>query len=236
MSAARVGSLVLISCGAIKSRSGGRRPNPIAARTGAPRLRRKANPARAARRPTTRKRSLNVAPARDSTPPLCLAASEENAMLPAGLFFTAHDRRSPAVEVQGIELSLKFLSGLLTTAQEAGGEEAVEARKPRLGRLKMQWQCPQFAVFVQDFGQTANLVRCYRNPNNAGLAAKQRRNLHFVFFGFNRTGAIDDHSARFHQCDGFVEKARLKCRQRRDIAGFFDPGDIRVTPDRSCAK
>jgi len=157
----------------------------------------------------------------DSTPPLCLAASEENAMLPAGLFFTAHDRRSPAVEVQGIKLSLKFLSGLLTAAQEAGGEEAVEARKPRLGRLKMQWQCPQFAVFVQNFGQTANLVRCYRNPDDAGLAAKQRRNLHFVFFGFNRTGAIDDHSAGFHQCDGFVQKARLKCRQRRDIAGFL---------------
>jgi len=72
--------------------------------------------------------------------------------------------------------------------------------------------------FVQNFGQTANLVRCYRTRTTParGEAAPI---LHFVFFGFNRTGAIDDHSAGFTSAT-LVEKARLKCRQRRDIAGF----------------
>ncbi len=140
---------------------------------------------------------------------------------------------SPAVPAWGIALSIKFLSGLLTAAQQAGGEATIEAGKPRLGSGKMRRQCPQFAVFVQDFWQIANLAGFYRNPDDAGIAVKKSRDLHFVFFGFKRTRAIDDHSAGLHQFDGLVEQARLKRRQRHDIARFFDPGDIRVTPDRS---
>src|ERR1019366_9969006 len=95
-------------------------------------------------------------------------------------------RRSKSGARNFIELSLKFLSSLLTAAQQAGGEETVEAGKPRLGRPKMQWQGPQFAVFIQDFGQTANLVRCDRNTDDAWRAAKESRNLHFVFLGLHR--------------------------------------------------
>jgi hypothetical protein len=56
------------------------------------------------------------------------------------------------VTAWGIALSVQFLSGLLTAAQQAGGKEAIEAGKPRLGSGKMRRQCAQFAVFVQDFG------------------------------------------------------------------------------------
>src|SRR5580704_3201826 len=152
MSAARVWSLVLISCGAIKSLSGRRRPSPMAARAGAPTPRRKAIPARAARRPATRNQSLNVASARaqllDFT---CRHAMEAR----CGWQHFFHGRAiagSPAAPAWAIALSIKFLSGLLTAAQQAGGEETIQARKPRLGSGKMRRQCPQFAVFVQEFG------------------------------------------------------------------------------------
>src|ERR1700730_8955216 len=232
MSAARVGSLVLISCGAIKSLSGRRRPSPMAARTGAPTPRRKAMPARAARRPATRNQSSNVAPARAQLLDFTYRHAMEARCGRHDFFHGRTIAESLAVPAWGIALSVKFLSGLLTAAQQAGGEETIEAGKPRLGSGKMRRQCAQFAVFVQDFGQIANLARFYRNPHDAGIAAKKSRNLRFAFFGFNRTSAIDDHSAGLHQFDGFVEQACLKRRQRHDIARFFDPGDIRMTPDR----
>src|ERR1700736_1200003 len=148
MSAARVGSLVLISCGAIKSLSGRRRPSPMAARAGAPRPRRKAVPARAARRAATRNQSLNVASARaqllDFT---CRHAMEARCGRPH--FF--HGRAiagSPAVPAWAIALSIKFLSGLLTAAQQAGGEETIQARKPRLGSGEVGRESPAFAIFV----------------------------------------------------------------------------------------
>src|ERR1700730_1007518 len=146
MSAARVGSLVLISCGAIKSLSARRRHSPMAARVGAPRPRRKAIPARAARRPATRNQSLNVASARaqllDFT---CLHAMEARCG-GQDFFHGCTIAGSPAVPTWGIALSIKFLSALLTAAQQAGGEESVETGKPRLGGGKMRRQCPQFAV------------------------------------------------------------------------------------------
>ena len=86
----------------------------------------------------------------------------------------------------GIALSVKFLSGLLTVAQQAGGEETIKAGAAARQR-KMRRQCPQFAVFVHDFNNS--LAGFYRNPHDAGIAAKKSRNLHFVFFGFNRTSA-----------------------------------------------
>src|ERR1700730_12536652 len=232
MSAARVGSLVLISCGAIKSLSGRRRPSPMAARAGSARPRRKAIPARAARRPATRSQSLNVASARGQLLDVTCRPAMEARWGRQDFCDGRTIAGSPAVLAWGIALSIKFLSGLLTAAQQAGGEEAIKAEKPRLGSGKMRRQCPQFAVFVQDFGQIAYLAGFDRNPHDAGIAAKKSRNLHFVFFGFKRTSAIDNHSARLHQFDGFVEQACLKRRQRHDIARFFDPGDIRMTPDR----
>jgi hypothetical protein len=126
-----------------------------------------------------------------------------------------HERTTagiPKVFAWGTALSIQFLSGLLTAAQQAGGEEAIETRKPRLGSGKMRRQRPQFAVFVQDFVQIANLAGFDRNPHDAKIAAKKSRNLHFVFFGFHRTSAIDDRSPGLHQLDGFVEQTCLKHR------------------------
>src|ERR1700686_4096942 len=56
------------------------------------------------------------------------ATFSEHALVAAG----------PAVPAWGIEVSIKFLSGLLTAAQQAGGEETIEAGQPRLGGGKMR--------------------------------------------------------------------------------------------------
>src|ERR1700737_3509764 len=148
MSAARAGSLVLISCGAIKSLSGRRRPNPMAARAGTPTPRRKAMPARAARRPATRNQSLNAAPARAQLLDFTCRHAMEARCGRHDFFHRRTIAESPAVPAWGIALSVKFLSGLLTAAQQAGGEETIEAGKRRLGSGEMRRQCTPFPVFL----------------------------------------------------------------------------------------
>src|SRR3984893_17766673 len=227
MSAARVGSLVLISCGAIKSLSGRRRPSPMAARAGSARPRRKAIPARAARRPATRSQSLNVASARGQLLDVTCRPAMEARWGRQDFCDGRTIAGSPAVLAWGIALSIKFLSGLLTAAQQAGGEEAIKAEKPRLGSGKMRRQCPQFAVFVPDFGQIAYLARVDRQPHDAGIAAQKSRNMHLVCFGLKRTSTRDKQSARLDQFRGFLAAACLKRPQTNVTAQFFDPGDIR---------
>jgi hypothetical protein len=89
--------------------------------------RRKATPARAATRPATRNQSLNVAPARAQLLDFTCRHATEAQCGRQDFFVGRAIAGSPAVPACGIEVSTKFISGLLTAAQQAGGEETIEA-------------------------------------------------------------------------------------------------------------
>ncbi len=71
--------------------------------------------------------------------------------------------------------------------------------------------------------------------DTSGIAAQKIGDLLFSLFGFDGADAIDDRAAAFDQVKSLIQHSRLQRNESGDIAGFLDPGNIRVTPDRAGA-
>src|SRR5579863_6013533 len=119
---------------------------------------------------------------------------------------------------------------VLTTAHfltnKPRDEESVEPGKSRVLVREKIGQCADFAIGVDEFAETADFFFRDGQPDDIRIAAEQRRDLLFAFFGLERTGAVNDRSSRPNQFEGLVEHARLHRCKLDEIAGLFRPGDI----------
>ncbi len=75
---------------------------------------------------------------------------------------------------------------------------------------------------------SAASIGARRRPDSA---ASKRRDRLLAFFGFQRTGAVDQRAARLEQRDGLLQQPLLQRRQRGDVGLLTQPGHVGVTAD-----
>ena len=65
------------------------------------------------------------------------------------------------------------------------------------------------------------------------VSLEERRDLVFTFIGFQRAGAIDQASARFHQAGGLSQQLALERGKAVDLRGCLEKWQVGMAPERA---
>src|SRR6516164_1936750 len=106
------------------------------------------------------------------------------------------------------------------------GVEAINPGQPRITMGKVARQGAQVAIFADEFLATEDFGTANWDAAQARLAGEQ-----IVFFRFERTGAINERTARLGQGERSIKQTALQRGKLDDIVGAFEPRHVGMAAD-----
>src|SRR5690606_382735 len=97
----------------------------------------------------------------------------------------------------------------------------------------LEWEGAQVAVGRDPLGRNAGLSRLDGNPLKLVCSREKTLDLLRPLLRLQRTGAVYEEPARFHEPSSVVEQSRLQGNEPFEIAFALEVQDIWVAPDRA---